>query len=167
MILKAKLIFDNEFAKDFLHNENNGDYWVCLRRKGLFSNKLKELTQIRIQYKKEGKHLESTAIKAIINSGYGVFGHSKFKYYDPAVAELVTALGRQTLLGMQEIAKELNFKVLYGDTDSLFVNGVNMDDIPKFIDTCKTKLNVEVNHEKTFRKLILVGKKHYVGFPVR
>ncbi len=114
---KARLIFDDEFVKDFLHNKNNGGYWKC-KRPGLFSNKLKELTQIRIQYKKEGKTLESTAIKAIINSGYGVFGHSNFKYYDPSVAELVTALGRQILLGMQEIAKELNFKVLYGDTDS-------------------------------------------------
>lgn len=163
---KAKLIFDTEFVNDFLHWENNGGYWVCLRRKGLFSNKLKELTQIRIQYKKEGKDLESTAIKAIINSGYGAFGHSNFKYYDPAVAELVTALGRQTLLGMQKIAKELDFKLLYGDTDSLFVNGViNKEDTSKFIATCKTKLNVEVNHEVTFKKLILVSKKHYVGFP--
>lgn len=26
-------------------------------------------------------------------------------------------------------------------------------------------MNVTVNHEKTFRKLILVGKKHYIGIP--
>lgn len=162
---KARLMFDDMFVNDFLHNKNNSGYWVCRRRAGLFSNKLKELTQIRIQYKKEGKILESTTIKAIINSGYGVFGHSNFKYYDPSVAELVTALGRQTLLGMQAIAKELNFKILYGDTDSLFVNGVNNnDDISNFINICKTKLNVDVIHEKTFQKLILVSSKHYLGF---
>jgi DNA polymerase elongation subunit (family B) len=162
---KARLTFDYEFVKDFLYNKNSSCYWVCRRRLGLFSNKLKELTQIRIQYKKEGKILESTAIKAIINSGYGVFGHSNFKYYDPSVAELVTALGRQTLLRMQEIGKGLNFKILYGDTDSLFVNGVNSkDDILDFKNICKNKLNVDVVHEKYFQKLILVSSKHYLGF---
>ncbi len=163
---KAKLLFDKDSKLEFLHNKTNGGmYWTC-PRKGLFSSKLEDLTKIRVQYKKDGKILESTAIKAIINSGYGVFGNPNFKYYDPAVAELVTALGRQTLLGMQKIAKELDFKLLYGDTDSLFVNGViNKEDTSKFIGICKTKLNVEVNHEITFRKLILVSKKHYVGFP--
>ena len=47
-----------------------------------------------------------------------------FKYYDPKVAEIITALGRQTLLEMQKIAKEMDFSVLYGDTDSLFVNNI-------------------------------------------
>lgn len=32
-----------------------------------------------------------------------------------------------------------------------------------FIYQCKQKLNAEVNHEKTFRRLILVSKKHYIG----
>ena len=35
---------------------------------------------------------------------------------------------------------------------------------PSLLDKCKTKLNVDVNHEKTFKKLILVSKKHYIGF---
>jgi DNA polymerase elongation subunit (family B) len=65
------------------------------------------------------------AIKAIINSGYGVFGHQYFKYYDPGVAELVTAFGRDTLIKMQSIATELGYPTLYGDTDSLFLNNLD------------------------------------------
>ena len=54
--------------------------------------------------------------------------------------------------------------VLYGDTDSLFVNSLkDKKDVAKFIDECKSKLKIDVNHEKTFRKLILVSKKHYIG----
>ena len=65
---------------------------------------------------------------------------------------------------MQKIANSLNFTVLYGDTDSLFVNGIkSKEDIIKFIDECKRKLKIDVSHEKTFRKLILVSKKHYIG----
>ena len=75
-------------------------------KKGLFSKILQELTEQRIKYKKEGKEIESLAIKAIINSGYGVFGHPHFKYYDPKVAEIITTLGRQTLSEMQKIAND-------------------------------------------------------------
>jgi hypothetical protein len=168
--INARLVFDKDLLNDLHHGnviENNGMiYWTCKRRTGLFSKILGELTQKRIQYKKEGKELESTAIKAIINSGYGVFGDTNFKYSDPKVAEVITALGRQTFLDMRKIAIEMNFTVLYGDTDSLFVNNIkNNQDIPKFIDDCNSRLNVTVTHEKTFRKLILVGKKHYIGIP--
>ena len=129
----------------------------------MFAKILRELTEQRIKYKKEGKEIESLAIKGIINSGYGVFGHPHFKYYDPKVAEIITMLGRQTLSEMQKIA-DSNLTVLYGDTDSLFVNGIeSKEDITKFIDKCKRKLQIDVSHEKTFRKLILVSKKHYVG----
>jgi DNA polymerase elongation subunit (family B) len=65
---------------------------------------------------------------------------------------------------MQAIANALGFVTLYGDTDSLFVNNVRrVEDVQKFIDECKSTLGVEVAREKTFSKLILVGKKHYVG----
>ncbi len=162
---EAREMFDQDYLKDcqFIPPKDKG-YWICQRKKGLFSKILRELTEQRIKYKKEGKENESVAIKYIINSGYGVFGHPHFKYYDPKVAEIITTLGRQTLSEMQKIANSLNLTVLYGDTDSLFINGINSDeDAIKFIDECKSKLQIDVSHEKTFRKLILVSKKHYVG----
>jgi DNA polymerase I len=68
-----------------------------------------------------------------------------FKYYDPRVAELVTAFGRDNLTTMQTIANGLGFVTLYGDTDSLFVNNVKrIKDLQKFIEECKSMLGVEV-----------------------
>jgi DNA polymerase elongation subunit (family B) len=65
---------------------------------------------------------------------------------------------------MQEIAKGLGFVILYGDTDSLFVNNVkSRQDTSNFTSECRSKLGVDVGHERTFTKLILVGKKHYIG----
>jgi DNA polymerase elongation subunit (family B) len=162
---KARELFTPDISKDCNYIPAKEEcYWICQRRKGLFAKRLQELTEERIKYKSSGLKVESQAIKAIINSGYGVFGHPYFKYYDPRVAELVTAFGRDTLTKMQEVAKELGFVVLYGDTDSLFVNNLkNIDDVNKFISECKSKLRVDVGHDRTFSKLILVGKKHYVG----
>jgi hypothetical protein len=155
--LTPEILTDCRYAED-------GYYWICQRKRGLFAKILEELTEERIRYKKSGLEVESQAIKTIINSGYGVFGHPYFKYYDPRVAELVTALGRYISTKMQEIANGLGFVTLYGDTDSLFVNNVKRrEDVQKFTDECKLKLGVEVVREKTFSKLILVGKKHYVG----
>jgi hypothetical protein len=163
--IKARAMFYQEHIKDcqFIPPKDNG-YWICQRKKGLFSKILQELTEQRIKYKKEEKEIESLAVKAIINSGYGVFGHPHFKYYDPKVAEIITTLGRRTLAEMQNIANSLNLTILYGDTDSLFVNNLSSkEDAAEFIDECKTKLGIDVSHEKTYRKLILVSKKHYVG----
>jgi hypothetical protein len=159
---EARQTFTPEILTDCKYTED-GYYWICQRKRGLFAKILEELTEERIRYKKSGLEVESQAIKAIINSGYGVFGHPYFKYYDPRVAELVTALGRYTLTKMQDIANGLGFVTLYGDTDSLFVNNIKRNEDAQFIDECKSTLGVEVGHEKTFSKLILVGKKHYIG----
>ena len=154
----------SDILKDCKYLPNEGFYWICQNSKGLFAKILEGLTEDRIKYKKAGLEIESQAIKALINSGYGVFGHPYFKYYDPRVAELVTAFGRDTLTKMQAIANGLGFVTLYGDTDSLFVNNVRkIEDVRKFIDGCKSTLDIEVGYEKTFSKLILVAKKHYVG----
>jgi DNA polymerase, archaea type len=118
---EARIQFSPEILKDLNHLSKEGYYWICQRRRGLFAKKLEELTKQRIHYKKTCQEVESQAIKTIINSGYGVFGHQHFKYYDPRVAELVTAFGRDTLTKMQGIATGLGFVILYGDTDSLFL----------------------------------------------
>jgi DNA polymerase elongation subunit (family B) len=65
---------------------------------------------------------------------------------------------------MRAIADELGFHTLYGDTDSLFVNNVkDIGESSKFISECKSKLGIDVTQDKMFTKLILVGKKHYIG----
>jgi hypothetical protein len=161
---KATELVTPEIVKDYKYISNEGSYWICQRRMGLFAKLLQELTEQRIKYKNVGLEIESQAIKPIINSGYGVFGHPYFKYYDPRLAELVTAFGRDTLTKMRSIANALGFVTLYGDTDSLFVNNVGkIGDAQIFIEECKSQLGVDVGHEKTFSKLILAGKKHYIG----
>ena len=140
--LKARAMFDKNILKDcqYVSKKDDDGYWICQRKKGLFSKILQELTGERVRYKNEGKEIESIAIKAIINSGYGVFGHPHFKYYDPKVAEIVTALGRKTISEMQKIVSEMGFTILYGDTDSLFVNNLKSKDVSKFIEECKERV---------------------------
>jgi DNA polymerase, archaea type len=77
------------------------EYWICRHKEGSFPNKLKVFKEERLKQKNLGNQVKQLALKILINGGYGVFGSRYFKYYDPRVAELITAYGRYTLSKMQ------------------------------------------------------------------
>ena len=56
-----------------------------------------------------------------MNSGYGTFGQVYFKYYDPRVAELITGFARYTLDSLVKCVNYNGGKILFGDTDTIFV----------------------------------------------
>jgi DNA polymerase elongation subunit (family B) len=111
----------------------------------------------------------SQALKVMMNSIYGLFGSDGiFEFQDYRVADLVTAFARLKLLEMKEIAnKQFGMNIIYGDTDSIFVSDLKEEHrhelVDSFIATCKQTLGVEVDHQNTFVKCILISKKHYIG----
>jgi DNA polymerase elongation subunit (family B) len=142
-------------------------------KKGAFPKKLiKIFKEEMLKQKSLGNQLKQLALKILINGGYGVFGSKYFKYYDPRVAELITAYGRYTLTKMQEIAINMGFEIVYGDTDSLFLYNRNEsyesskeELISRFAEECNKQLGVEVEHSKTYKTAIISDrKKHYVGW---
>jgi DNA polymerase elongation subunit (family B) len=167
--------------------------WICKRVEGIFPKKLDLFRNERIRQKHLGNTVKQLALKILINGGYGVFGSKFFKYYDPRVAELITAYGRYTLSKMQEIAKEMGLNVVYGDTDSLFIeicinnyeecnvgntgsrtvtqmnnnnnNNIITEQVSKFKEECNKRLGIEVEHAKTYKTAIISSKKkHYIGW---
>src|SRR5882762_8782062 len=68
-----------------------------------------------------GDDVASNAIKILMNSFYGVLGTSACRFYNPALANSITGAGREILLWSKRWFESAGFKVLYGDTDSLFV----------------------------------------------
>jgi DNA polymerase elongation subunit (family B) len=108
-------------------------------------------------------------LKNLINGIYGLFGSKFFEFSDYRVAELTTAFGRQILEYMRHIAKEVyGFKIIYGDTDSLFVTGIKREnDINKFLAECSIVLeDVEIEVSKIYSRMIIIKKKHYIGIPL-
>jgi DNA polymerase, archaea type len=159
-------ITDEEITKDCkLQNE----YWICTQKEGVFPKKLRIFKEERLKQKKLGNQVKQLALKILINGGYGVFGTQYFKYYDPGVAELVTAYGRYTISKMKDIAHKIGFEIVYGDTDSLFLNYVDnsnaVEVISKFKEECNKQLGIEVEHAKTYQTAIISEKKkHYIGW---
>jgi DNA polymerase elongation subunit (family B) len=91
--------------------------------------------------------VSQSSYKVAANSFYGVTGLPYFKYYDPDIAEAITATGQVSILKAKEILDDIFSKlvkedseyVAYCDTDSGYVN------IQKFVDKfCQGKSDQEV-----------------------
>ncbi len=63
----------------------------------------------------------ANAIKILMNSFYGVLGTPACRFFNPALANSITGMGREVLLWSKAWFETAGFTVLYGDTDSLFV----------------------------------------------
>ncbi|MEM9597386.1 MAG: DNA polymerase II [Acidobacteriota bacterium] len=92
------------------------------REPGILTGILDALFPRREDAKKAGDDVASHAIKILMNSFYGVLGTSACRFYRPELAGAITAWGREILLWTQERIETVHgLRVLYGDTDSLFV----------------------------------------------
>lgn len=78
--------------------------------------------------RQSGDAVASNAIKILMNSFYGVLGTSACRFYNPALANSITGMGKEMLLWSKRWFEDRGFRVLYGDTDSLFVSSGLEDD---------------------------------------
>ncbi len=79
-----------------------------------------------------GKELDarSYAIKILANSFYGYLGFYGARWYSIDCAAAITAMGRKYIEGLINTAEKYGIKVIYGDTDSVFL--LDSDKISEF-----------------------------------
>lgn len=103
------------------------------------------------------------AIKVITNASYGYAGWVGARWYIKPVAEAVTAWGRHTILTAIRMAEEEGLKVVYGDTDSIFIE-YKPDKVEEFARKIREKLGLEIKPEKIYRRILFTeAKKRYAG----
>jgi DNA polymerase-2 len=138
---------------------------------------LDELFPRREAARKAGDKVAANAIKILMNSFYGVLGTSACRFYNPALANSITGTGKEILLWSKRWFEEAGFRVLYGDTDSLFVgSGTQDQDVTQqgmqLADALNEQLSsyirerwgvrsrLELEFEKTYLRLILPQARH-------
>jgi DNA polymerase-2 len=149
-----------------------------------------ELLDARAAAKKADNPYLSQAIKILMNSFYGVLGAQNCRFFSSALSTSITKTGQHILKTMiNYIAENTPYKVIYGDTDSLFVHAGKaitepVDTIGLRISAAATewlsqyirnKFNTEsylkLEYQNTFNHFFLPSvrgathgsKKHYCG----
>lgn len=126
--------------------------------------KMKEYPANSIEYRILDER--QRALKVLANAAYGYMGWIGARWYCREGAEAVTAWGRQTIRKAIEIARNLGLKVIYGDTDSLFVT-YDEERIREFIRRVEEELGFEIKVDKIYRRIFFTeAKKRYAGLLV-
>ncbi|MHA2472271.1 MAG: DNA polymerase domain-containing protein [Promethearchaeota archaeon] len=152
-------------------------YYICTHKMGIFSYVVGFFRDIRVKYfkpKSSDKNLSEKqrsyyqtiqqALKVFINASYGVFGSLNFPLHCLPVAESITGIGQYSIKQTIKKAEELGIKVLYGDTDSVFLLNPSKDQMAEISDWSKKELDLDLEEEKTYQFLALSDrKKNYIG----
>src|SRR5262249_38635579 len=75
-----------------------------------------------------GDATESQAIKILMNSLFGVLGSPASRLFSPAVANAITLAGQHVIRLAAQAVERRGYRVIYGDTDSLFVDAGEADE---------------------------------------
>jgi DNA polymerase, archaea type len=110
-------------------------------------------------------------------SFYGCMGEKHNRAYDTRVAETITLAGQYFTKECAKYAERNGFKIIYGDTDSLFISGLQTHGqvkklANKLSELCeahaKRKFNcdictIKMEYDKGFKTYLTVAKKRYAG----
>lgn len=153
------------------------NHWVCTKKKGIISLVVGLFRDIRVKWFKpmsKDKSLPEEirswydvvqrALKVFVNASYGVMGAEHFELYCPPMAESVTAIGRYAIKKTIEKSESMGVSVLYGDTDSVFLENPTKEQIQELIQWSEKELGIELDVDKVYRYVALSGrKKNYFG----
>lgn len=152
-------------------------YHICTHKMGIFAYVVGFFRDTRVKYfkpkstnknltqkQRSYNHTIQQALKVFINASYGVFGSQNFPLFCLPVAESTTGIGQYSIKQTIKKAEELGVKVLYGDTDSVFLLNPSNSQMKEISDWSKKELDLDLEAEKTYQFLALSKrKKNYVG----
>jgi len=113
-------------------------------------------------------------IKQIINAVYGQFSY-RSRICNLYIAALITCLERKIIKLTKSIAERMGYKVLFGDTDSVFIKLSGQKNYEEIGEELSQKINdylsrfygkefhFKLKAEEHFKRLLLFRKKRYAG----
>lgn len=87
----------------------------------IWTNILKDITELRIKAKREGKKGVADSLKIVINSAFGKTGEKHSAFYDPRVMYRVTISGQLAIIMLIERLVAAGIEVISANTDGIVV----------------------------------------------
>lgn len=110
-------------------------------------------------------------IKGVVNSTFGVLGNQFFRLYNDKIVSAITFLVRDLLSYVQNELKKQGYKIIYHDTDSIFIE--HPDNVVDLLNDLiqewgrlkynKDQVNLKFEFEGHFKDLLILGTCHYYG----
>ncbi len=150
-------------------------------KEGLVPKILSDLMKQRDEIKKKMKNAKDEdqkkyynglqqAIKILMNSFYGVFASSFYRFTNKEIGSSITAFARETVKSIIKDLEDKDIKVVYGDTDSVFFLSPkpNLEESIRFgndiADEISKKENLIFEFQQILEPFFSHGaKKRYVG----
>jgi DNA polymerase I len=146
-------------------------YHFCMKKRGFLSTVIEDLItrrgRIKEMLKKNGKDPllvgRSEALKVLANSFYGYLGFAPARWYCFECGQSVTAYARHYISTTIEQAQQEGFKVLYSDTDSVFLmlGDKKKEDATRLVERINRDLPklMELEYENFYPRGIFVAVK--------
>ncbi len=145
--------------------------WFCKKKKGFISTVIESIVKRRMRIKEIMRASENnkllkareSALKTIANSMYGYMGFFGARWYCIECAKSITAYGRHYITNVISEAEKNGFKVIYSDTDSIFLalSGKERQDAVRFVNEINKSLPglMELESEGFYSSGLFVGTK--------
>ena len=115
------------------------------RKEHILPGLIEELWGKRDEAKAQNNQALSQAIKIIMNSLYGVLGSGGCRFHHHQLASSITRRGHEIILTSKQQIEKAGYRVIYGDTDSLFVllgDTVSVSDAQSIGTSLQSQLNI-------------------------
>jgi DNA polymerase I len=134
-------------------------YLIDIR--GVIRQKMKSLNQQSIEYRV--LDARQKAVKIITNAAYGYAGWVGARWYIKPVAEAASAWCRNTIQTAVDMAQKAGIEVVYGDTDSLFIQYESAK-AQVLQEAIKRDLKLDVEIGEVYQRIFFTeAKKRYAG----
>jgi len=150
------------------------------RREGLLPRILEDLMAERDRIKKLMKQTSDphernyydglqAAVKVLMNTFYGVFASTFYRFTDKSIGAAITAFARANTIGIINQVESEGIHVIYSDTDSIFMQSPadNLEESVEFGMKMAERFSVDggtLEFEKLLEPMFTHGmKKRYVG----
>ena len=175
-----------EKGKDVITAPNKAKF---KHKDGIMPNIIQNLWDEREKVRKSKNELARYAIKIQMNSIWGAIGSPACRFFNPNIANAMTAYARFFIKHTAELIEKKGYKVIYADTDSCFVvsKAKNLKEADKIGEKLKDYINdyypkfikkeynkksyLEMEYEKCYSQLLMPklrgketgAKKRYAG----